>query len=180
MREDSELPPLPDVMTVKDVADALDISERMVHTYVQDGRLPGHKLGKVTAIRKEDFLAFQRAKKGRPRTRLPIWRKSVGDNLQYTTILTAHIRPGQYDNLLTKLAEFRAEEAFMLPGTVGRFISQTVDNPDEIQVILIWRSTVMPKDAERNAAIQELKDELANILDWKASLNIYGKVLLHT
>jgi excisionase family DNA binding protein len=180
MREDSELPALPDVMTVKEVAERLDISERMVHAYVQDGRLAGHKLGKMVAIRKEDFLAFERAKKGRPRTRLPVWRKSVGDNLQYMTIITTRIKAGQKSELLKKLEELRTKGAHMLPGTVNRFIACSEDDPDDVQIVLIWRSTVMPEKEGREAEIQALKEELAEVLDWEKLWRVHGRVLLHT
>lgn len=180
MREDSELPALPDVMTVKEVATRLGISERMVHAYVQDGRLAGHKLGKVTAIRTDDFLKFERAKKGRPRTRLPIWRKSVGDNLQYVSIITTRTKPGQGDKLAERLEEFRASGTHMLPGTVGRFVARSETDKDAVQIILIWRSTVMPKEGVREAEIEELKEALADILDWENSWSEFGRVLLHT
>jgi hypothetical protein len=152
----------------------------MVHTYIQDGRLPAHKLGKVTAIRAADFEAFQRAKKGRPRTRLPIWRKSVGDNLQYVTILLATLKPGQRKAFEQRLEEFRAKAIYMLPGTVGRYIACGVENPDEVEIVLIWRSTVMPKDPERIEAIAALKDELEDLVTWGQARDVYGKVLLHT
>jgi excisionase family DNA binding protein len=180
MREDSELPPMPGVMTVKEAAKKLGISERMVHTYVQDGRLPAHKLGNITAIKKEDFLAFQRAKKGRPRTRLPVWRKSVGDNLQYLAIMKAHVKPGQSEKLEKRLDEFRLRGKHMLPGTVGRYVSRVVDDPDDVYIVLIWRSTVMPKEEVRQETVRELKAELADLVDWDEPLDAYTRVMLHT
>lgn len=180
MREDSELPPMPGVMTVKEAAKKLGISERMVHTYVQDGRLPAHKLGNITAIQKEDFLAFQRAKKGRPRTRLPVWRKSVGDNLQYMAIIRGVVRPGQSEKLDKKLDEFRLRGMYMLPGTVGRFIGRAVDDPNEVQMVLIWRSTVMPNEDVRQETVKELKEELADLVAWDEPDGAYSRVVLHT
>lgn len=179
MREDSELPDLPNIMTVQQVAAKLEISDRMVRVYILDGRLPAHKLGKVTAIRVEDFEAFRRAKKGRPRTRVPVWRKSVGDNLQYVTFIQATLKAGQSKKLAKRLEEFRAKEMYQLPGTVGRFIACGMENPDEVQIMLLWRSTVMPEESVRKEAIQALKDELSDLMDWSPS-DIYSKVLLHT
>jgi len=167
-------------MTVREVAGALGISERMVHGYVRDGRLMGYKVGKTTAIRKADFLLFQRAKKGRPRTNLPVWRKSVGDNLQYMTIITTRIKAGQNENLLKKLEELRTKDIHMLPGTVGRFIACDGADPGNVQIVLIWRSTVMPMQEAREAEVQALKEELAGVLDWEKPWGVHGRVLLHT
>ena len=152
----------------------------MVHAYVQDGRLPAHKLGKMTAIRRADFLAFQRAKKGRPRTQNPVWRQSVGDNVQYVTIILATIKPGQRDNLTRILTSFRTESKHMLPGTVDRSVILGLEEPDDVYLVLKWRSTVMPKAAERKAAIEDLKEELAGVVEWKSSVNKYGMAFLHT
>jgi excisionase family DNA binding protein len=180
MGEDSELPNAPGYMTVREVADELDISERMVHTYIQDGRLPGYKMGRMTIVKEEDFRLFQRSKKGRPRTRLPIWRKSVGDNFQYLTLMTVHIRPGQGEILDQKLEEMRVDERHLLPGTVARYIARNEEKPDEVQIVLIWRSTVMPPKAEREAALAALRAELAEILDWGTAWSESGRVLMHT
>ena len=180
MREDSELPPASGYLTVKKIAEKLDMSERMVHTYIQDGRLPGYRLGKLTVVKEEDFQAFERAKKGRPRTRLPIWRKSVGDNIQYMTLITARIRTGQRDNFAKKLDEIHADEKHLLPGTVARYIARSEAKPDDIQIVLVWRSTVMPPAAEREAALAALRQELAEIVDWDSSWSEYGRVLMHT
>ena len=127
MREDSELPPASGYLTVKKIAEKLDMSERMVHTYIQDGRLPGYRLGKLTVVKEEDFQAFERAKKGRPRTRLPIWRKSVGDNIQYMTLITARIRTGQRDNFAKKLDEIHAGQRERFRIVAGR---AGADRPD--------------------------------------------------
>lgn len=178
MSEDSELPNAPGYMTVKEVARSLDISERMVHTYIQDGRLPGYKLGRITAIKEEDFRAFQRAKKGRPRTRLPVWRRPVGDNVQYMTSIATHIRPGQTEQFERKLEEMRAQEKHLLPGTVARYIVRSQNNSQDIQIVLIWRSTVMPAEKERESALLALQKELADVLDWETS-RLDGLVLMH-
>ncbi len=167
-------------MTVKEVAEELDISERMVHTYIQDGRLPGYKMGRITIVKEEDFRFFQRAKKGRPRTRLPIWRKSVGDNLQYLTHITVSIRPGQGDKLDQKLEEMRADAKHLLPGTVARYIARNEEKPEDVQIVLVWRSTVMPPKEEREAALAALRADLADILYWETAWSESGKVLMHT
>lgn len=180
MSEDSELPHVPGYLTVREVADGLELSERMVHTYIQDGRLPGQKMGRMTVVKEEDYNVFRRSKKGRPRSRIPPWRRSVGENFQQMTLITTKLRPGQDDKFEQKLDEMRAKGKHVLPGTVARYIVRSDKIPDEVQIVLIWRSSVMPTDEKRKASMDALRAELAEILDWKSAWIESGKVLMHT
>lgn len=180
MREDSEIPPLEGFLTVKNAAKLLGLSERMVHTYIQDGRLVAKRIGNIMAIAEDDFLKFQRAKKGRPRTRLPVWRKSVGDNLEYATDITARLKEGQSANFLARLDEFRSQGQHMIPGTVARYISRGGPDLSQVRIILIWRTTVMPEKAECEAAIRAMSADLAEMLDWGTLKITYEPIVLHT
>jgi excisionase family DNA binding protein len=180
MGEDSELPKLAGYLTVKEIADKLGISQRMVHNYIQDGRLPGSTVGHLTIVSQEDFQNFQRTKRGRSRKTLAIWRKSVGDDFQQLTHITVRVRPGQGRRLEAKLEEIRAGGKHLLPGTIARYIVRGEEKPDEVQIVLVWRNTVMPSAGEREAALAALRAELAEILDWEHAVSEHGRVIMHT
>jgi len=180
MGEDSELPKLAGYLTVKDIAERLGISERMVHNYIQDGRLPGSTIGHLTVVAEKDFQLFQRTKKERSRKNHAIWRKSVGDDFQEFTHIAVRIRPGQGDRLASKLEEIRTGGRHLLPGTIARYIARGEQRPDEVQIMLVWRNTVMPSDEEREAALAALRVELADILDWEHAVSEHGRVMMHT
>ncbi len=117
---------------------------------------------------------------GRRRTRIPVWRIPVGDNVQYLTQIFTRIREGQEALFKQKLEEMRAGEKHFLPGTVARYIARSDEKPSDIHLVLVWRSTVMPEQAEREAALEALRQELAEVLDWETAWYEYGKVLMHT
>ena len=56
--------------------------------------------------------------------------------------------------------------------------SETI--PGQVEISLIWRSAVMPKEAERNRAIESFRQALSDVLDWDTAQYNNGKVLMHT
>jgi len=90
------------------------------------------------------------------------------------------VKPGQFDKLVKKLDEFHAGDKYMLPGTVGRYIAHSEEDKSDIQIVLIWRSTVMPAKDARNEEVRTLKDELADVLDWQVSWHVFSRMMLHT
>lgn len=180
MENEKGLPNLPGYIPIKEAAQLLGISRRMVNQYVQDGRIRGYKASRVTMLLKEDVLKFRRQATGRPRSVVPIWRLPVGSNRQYLTIIFARIRPGQGEAFDAKLEEIRAGEKHLLPGTVARYIARSEEKPEDVQIVLVWRSTVMPSEPERESALNALRAELADILDWENAWSEYGRVVMHT
>jgi len=134
----------------------------------------------VVMLLEEDVRNFKSQPTGRPRTRIPVWRLPVGNNIQYLTIIFARIKDGQGERFDAKLEEIRAEEKHLLPGTVARYIARSEEKPEDVQMVLVWRSTVMPPAEEREAALTALRAELAEILDWENAWSEYGRVVMHT
>jgi hypothetical protein len=67
-----------------------------------------------------------------------------------------------------------------LPGTIARYIVRGEERPDKVQIVLVWRNTVMPSAGEREAALAALRAELADILDWEHAVSEHGRVIMHT
>lgn len=174
------LPDLPGYMPIQEAAELMDLSRSMVHQYVADGRIRGFKAGRAIMLLEEDVRKFQRRATGRPRLRVPTWRVPVGSNQQYLTIIFARLREGQSERLEEKLEEIRAGGRHLLTGTVARYIARNRSKPDDLQIVLVWRSTVMPSDEEREAALNALRAELAELVDWDSSWSEEGQVLMHT
>jgi excisionase family DNA binding protein len=178
--EDRNIPKLPGYMSIKEAAAKLGRSERRLYEYAQQGRIRAYKAGRTTMLLEEDVNAFQKQPVGRKRTTMPIWRTPTGDNLQYTTVIFANLRAGSEAKLAAKLAEIRAGKKHLLPGTVARYIARNAEKPNEIHILLIWRSTVMPAEAEREAALAALRADLAEVVDWETAWSEQGQVLMHT
>jgi excisionase family DNA binding protein len=168
-----------DYLSVKEAARIIGVSERSIYGYIQDGKLTGTRFEDSIVVRTEEVHAYQRTAPGRLRSVNPRWHQAPLGNRQYLTTITAHIHSGQYEVLNQKLAEIRSAGKHLLPGTTARYLVQDQHHPDEVQLVLVWRSAVMPPTEQREAALASLYDELAGILDWEAASVTEGEVLMH-
>jgi excisionase family DNA binding protein len=180
MSEAADLPNIPGYVSVKEAAKILRLAERTVYEYVAEGRLPGGRAADVIMIPEEEVKRFKLNPAGRPRKTTPSWRKSSGDNTQYITFITVQAKTGQQHLLAQKLEEIRRREEHIFPGTVARYIVCNEQHTDRIEIILVWRSVVMPDEATRELALEAFRQYLADVLDWKTAQYSTSKVLLHT
>lgn len=178
--ENDLLPHLDGYISVRDTAEFLGVAESTVYGYVDAGRLPALRVGGGVAVEEQAVKSFKPQETGRPRTRIPIWRLPVRKNIQYLMNLSAHIKPGQQENFSKKLKEIQRGKKHLLPGTVARYVALGEENPDTVQVVLIWRSTVMPAKEEREAALNALREDFAGIVDWTVVRNEYNQVVMNT
>jgi len=56
--------------------------------------------------------------------------------------------------------------------------SETI--PGQVEVVLVWRGTVMPEETERQKALEDFRRTLGDALDWNTARYNNGKVLMHT
>src|SRR6266568_3404332 len=68
------------------------------------------------------------------------------------------------------------------PKISGRPRKNTPDwrTSPEDNMLLIWRSTTMPEEADREEALERFQRTLADVLDWKSARYNNGEVLMHT
>jgi hypothetical protein len=180
MEKKKTIPALPGYVSLSEAAKLMGLSRRMANQYVENGKVRGVKAGRVIMVLEEDIAKFRPNATGRPRTRVPIWRLPVGNNLQYLMVIFTRIKPGQDENFDNKLREIHAAQDHLLVGTVARYFSRSKQKPQDVQIVFIWRSTVMPAEEEAAAAVEELKEAFTGILDWESSWDEYGQVVMHT
>ena len=82
--------------------------------------------------------------------------------------------------LLQRLEEIRQRGQHNFPGTVARFIVESETIPGQLEISLVWRSTVMPSEEEREQALEAFRQALSDVLDWSTAQYSRGKVLMHT
>lgn len=181
MSDEDYLPNItPEFVSVRDAAKILGVSERSVYGYIEERKLPGFKATNLTVVALKDVQAFKRGTTGRPRTRVPEWRISDNDNVQHMTQVFLQIRPGQSDALEDKLEEIRKDNKHSFPGTVARYIARSEVDPNAVQIMLVWRGTVMPEADVRDADLNEMRNELNGVLDWDGAHIEMHKILMHT
>ncbi len=177
---DHTIPPLPGYVSIKEAAKILGISERRVYLYIEMKRLPAVRAADVLLISEKELKNFQRKFVGRPRKNTPPWRISSEENTQFMTSIIVQIRPNQEKKLERLLGEIRQEGEHIFPGTVARYIATSEAHPDIIEIVLIWRSTVMPDQTERKRLLKEFQQVLNGMVDWSTAQCNHGKIFLHT
>ena len=180
MREYLDLPSMSDYVSIKDAAKMLGVSDKRVYAYIEDGRLPAVRAAHVIMIPVEEVKKFKPKISGRPRKNTPMWRTSPSDNMLLTTSIFVHVLPSQQENLQKKLEEIKQQGEHIFPGTSARYIIGSTTHPGAIEILLIWRSTTMPDEADRKQALSEFQQALADVLDWSNVKYNHGEVFLHT
>ncbi len=166
-------------LSVKETACMLGVSQRSVHGYITKGKLYGRRIDGLIRIEAEEVYAFKGTAPGRMRVSPPCWRVPPLKNLSYLTAITVRVQPGQGELLARRLDEFRAMQNHRLPGTAARSIVRSQHDPNEITILLTWRSQIMPSPDERTASLTALSDDLADVLDWATASVKEGQTLLH-
>ena len=132
------------------------------------------------AISIEEVRKFKREPSGRPRKITPLWRISSGDNEQFMTVILVQERAGLHDALVQKLEGIRQKKEHLFPGTVIRYLAESDESDGQVILVLIWRGTVMPDETEREQALTQFRQALADVLDWDTAQYKNGQVLMHT
>lgn len=177
---DEDIPRLPGYVSIKEAAQLLGISERRVYLYVEMKRLQAVRAADVLLISAEELKRFQRKIVGRPRKTTPPWRISSEENAQFLTSILVRLYPGQEETLKRRLEEIKQEGSHTFPGTVARYVAGSEIDPDQIEIVLVWRTTVMPSEETRTKELEALQRVLADILDWETAHYRHGKIFLHT
>jgi predicted transcriptional regulator len=175
-----EIPDLPGYVSIKEAAKMLGISERRVRLYIEMKRLPAVRAADVLMIPSEGVKNFERKIVGRPRKNLLAWRISSVENTQFMTFISVQMQPHQEKQLAQRLEEIRSSGQHVFPGTVVRYVMRSKTIPQQVEIVLVWRSTVMPGEAERGQALEAFQQALADVLDWNTAQYNSGEVMMHT
>src|SRR5258707_6863860 len=168
-----------DYLSVQEVASMLDVSARSVYGYIAKGQLPATRIGERIFVRAQDVSAFERNAPGRQRVLAPAWHTPPERNRQYVTMITVRVRSGASEALVDRLVEIQGSATHCFFGTSARYVVQNQRDPDEIDLVLVWRSPVMPDLACREAAVAALAADLVDVLEWETAVVKEGQTLLH-
>ncbi len=158
----------------------LGLSYTSVHEYVAEGRIPAVRVSDVILIPVDAVKNFKPKISGRPRTSIPKWRISPKDNTLLRTAITVNVQAGQQARLFEQFESMRQSERYLFPGTVIRYIAGKEQAPQSIEIVLIWRSSVMPDEDERERELEEFRRALADVVDWETARYEHDVVFMHT
>lgn len=180
MNEDIDRPSLPGYVSIKEAAKILGISDKRVYAYVDEGRLPSVWASHIIMIPKEAVENFKPNISGRPRASIPKWRISPEDNTLFKTLIVVQVLPGKRDMLIQRLEEVKQSGQHEFPGTIARYIMGDDAQTERIEILLIWRSSVMPDEVGREQALEAFRQALDDVLDWDTAQYEHGIVYMHT
>jgi excisionase family DNA binding protein len=175
-----EIPDLPGYVSTKEAAKLLGVSERRVRLYIEMKRLPAVRAADVLMLPLNDVKNFKRKIVGRPRQNTLTWRISSTENTQFMTSISVQMRPHQEKLLMQRLEEVKRDGRHLFPGTVARYVVRSETVPRQVEIMLVWRSTVMPNGTDREQALESFRQTLADVLDWDTAQYNNGQVLMHT
>ncbi len=180
MREYLDLPTIPEYVSIKEAAKMLGVSDKRVYAYIEDGRLPAVRAAHVIMIPIEEVKKFKPKISGRPRKNTPAWRTSPEDNMLLTTSIFVPVPADQREKLQQRLEELKQEGEHVFPGTLARYIIWSKTHPGALEILLIWRSTTIPEEADWEETLDQFQRALDDVLDWKNARYDEGEVFLHT
>jgi len=180
MSEEVNIPRLQEYVSIKDAAKMLGLSYKSVHEYVMEGRIPAVRTSGMILISVDEVKKFKPNISGRPRKSIPKWRISPKDNTLSRTSIKVNVREGQQARLFAQFEVIRLSERYLFPGTVIRYISGQETAPQNIEIVLIWRSSVMPDASERERELEAFRQALVDVLDWDTAQYEHSVVFMHT
>lgn len=163
---------------IKEAAEILGISVRRVYGHIEKGRLRAVRFANVLGIPEEELKQFRYGISGRQRKNTPVWHKAAAKSVWLQVFV--QLRPGLIHEFEQHLEKIRQNNNLLFPGTAARYIARSDQRPDEVQIQLIWRGSLIPTPEEREKALEELRGELAEVLDWQTARYETGQVLMHT
>jgi excisionase family DNA binding protein len=179
MDDETTLPDLQDYISVKDAAKMLGLSYKTVYEYITEGRIKAFRASNFILVPREEVIKFKSGISGRPRTSVPLWRISPEDNTLSQISILVKIREGKLNNFRHRLDEIRRKKEHLFPGTIARYILGSDEQPELVEMIFIWRSSVMPDEDSRQQALEAFKASLEDVLDWDTARYSNGPVYMH-
>jgi excisionase family DNA binding protein len=179
MSEGNDIPRISGYVSVKEAAEILDVSDKMIYFYIENKRLHAVRASNILLIPTEELERFQQKSVGRPRTRTPSWKIASKDNTLFVTLINVQIYPKMHNAITEKLNKIKHEGIHNFPGTVSRYIISYATTPEKIEILLIWKTSVAPGESIREQALEEFRQTLSDVVDWKTARYEEGTVLMH-
>ena len=180
MDEPIDIPSIPGYLSIKEAANKLGISDKRIYAYINSGRLKAVKASHIIMISSEELDNFKPNITGRPRKSSPPWRIPPDDNKLRITFISVQVRSNLMNVLMKRLEEIKQSEGYIFPGTVARYIAESETIPGRIEIELVWRGALPSNKNIREQSIEELRQKLADVLDWSTAKYSDSKILLHT
>ncbi len=178
MDQSENIQDLTGYIPVKEAAEILGISVRRVYGHIEKGHLPAVRFANVLGIPEKALKEFEYGISGRKRKNTPVWHKAAAKSVWLQIFV--QMRPGLLKEFEQHLEKIRLSGTHIFPGTAARYVSLSDQRANEVQIQLVWRGSMIPELETREDSLEELRRELADVLDWQTARYETGQVLMHT
>lgn len=180
MTEEKEYSSNPESVTVKEAATMLGVSEDRILNYIEEGRLPSHKVAGRHRIPLQAIQDFHKKAHGRRRERAVQWRIYRAGAKVYGLQIAIRPLPGKRDELEARLQVVAEEQQHLFKGTMLRHVFAREDDPDALLIELVWKDTELTDEADLQSDLKVFQDAFADVLDWKTARYTRLRALIHT
>jgi excisionase family DNA binding protein len=180
MMHEDETYKLSDYVESKQAAKMLGISPSRLYDYLIQGRLKSKRVGRSYLVLVEDIKRYKPVSTGRARVKPLPWRTYKGGVKVLGIEIQVQVRAGQQQRLAELIQTIKDLNLHSFPGTLSRYILQDDAQPDNVEILLIWKSTDLPDEETRQAYLAAFQTELEDVFDWSTAKTKTRTALIYT
>lgn len=181
MDEKVDLPQAKNYLSVSEAAEVLGLAPSTLYQYIREGNIHAERIGSTIVLLREEVASYKRGMAGRPRTSVPRWRFSPEENQLIVTSIEGDLREGVTEaDFLRALEQIKRGDMHLFPGTIARYVLSDARQPRRVGFLLMWRQTVMPDSEQIEARLAELRQTLAEVVDWVGTGYEISRVWMHS
>jgi excisionase family DNA binding protein len=169
-----------DFVTTTEAAQILGVSYYTVYEYIREKRIVAELVGGVYLMPRSSVEQFKPKPTGRTRTRPTQWRTYRAGAKVRNMDIRVQVREGQQELLMDKLEAIREQQQHLFPGTMQRYVFVDEADPSNVQIMLIWKNTDLPDEAEVHTALEAFEADFSDVLDWDTAQYTTSMAIIHT
>lgn len=171
---------IPGHVSVKRTSEMLGVSYARVLQLIRGKRLSAQKVSGMYMIPIEAIEEFQKRPPGRARKQGAEWHLYSNRIRVFDTLIQVHVREGQQQHFMKRVRQLYSENQHTFKGTMIRVIRQSVEHPEQVTILLVWKNNEMPDEETRQRELAAFQHDFADVLDWDTAHIEHGNVLLST
>lgn len=163
-------------LSVSEAVRLLGCSRSKVYQYIKEGRLSSHRIGRLLVLLRTEVEQLQAKLTGSAPALAPHWQMDEVESLP-ALVVRVRIKSEHRETLEERLLAVEAEQLYPFRGSVTRYV---IGDSDEIELVVVWRSSEMPDEETWRGDLQVFQQAFADVVDWKTASLSWGTILYHT
>ena len=171
---------IPGHVSAAEAAEMLNLSYERILQLIRGNRFTYTRVSRMYMIPIEEVEEFKKNAPGRVRKDATPWHLYNGRITVTALQISVRLRNGQQAQFEQRLQQIYVKHQHTFKGSMIRIAWQEVENPEQVMIILIWKSNEMPSEETRQQELAAFQHDFADLLDWDTASISHGRVLLTT